>query len=124
MNIDDEEERERYTAAHAARQVSQLGIAIPPIDKPKSWEYEEDTEELGIMSVFGEVGFMATNFKSLREAVTQLQGTFDNILAVNTQAVQQKEKELELLAASTRANEELAEATRRATTASKSARRK
>ncbi len=59
----------------------------PPLPwTPQMWEYSEDTEELGVVSIFDEVGDLARYTSSLRTEIKKLQHTVDTLKLYNQAA--------------------------------------
>jgi hypothetical protein len=63
-----------------------LAIKPPLPWTPNMWEYSEDTEELGVVSIFDEVGDLARYTNSLRTEIKKLQFTIENLKLYNNQS--------------------------------------
>lgn len=69
---DEDNEDEISNSPHLRRAAVKAKIAPPKLLNYKQWEYFEDTEELGVKQVFGEVGEVMKYVTTLRQEIRTL----------------------------------------------------
>ena len=79
-NMTDEEieERDRRRAlALQKKKFNALEVKPPLPYRPPTWEYQESTEELGVVSIFDEVGDLSKYLNTFRQELRQLERTIE-----------------------------------------------